>query len=41
MLVRVVYDLLANLHVLLEWFVAAVDHDTGETLVDAFLAQFK
>ena len=34
-------DFPAHRDVFLKRQVAAVDHDTGETLVDAFLAQFK
>ena len=40
-LVRVIHDLFADLHVLLERFVAGVNHHAGEPFVNALLAQLK
>ena len=41
MFVRVIDDFFANLDVLIEGFVAGIDHHGSETFIDAFLAEFE
>ena len=41
MFVRVFDDLFANFDVLLERLMAGIDHDAGETFIDAFLAKLE
>ena len=41
MLVSVLGDLAAEVDVFLERLMAGIDHDAGETLIDALLAQFE
>src|SRR5437868_1388867 len=41
MFVGVIDDAFARFNVLIEWFVAGVDHHAGKAFIDAFLAQFE